>query len=73
MRRATAQVIDAVQEAPGCRIEELVRRCTECSWHDVFEALSRLKRDGRLELVSNELGIYHVALGARRPRTVKHR
>lgn len=66
-------MLQAVRYAPGCRVEDLVLSCPGFTWCEVFEALVRLNRNGRLQLLPEQPGHYRVKLKRRRLATGKHR
>jgi len=54
------QVIDIVQRAHACDLEDVTRHCTNLTWNQVFLAVDRLSRRGELRLVSRGRGRYTV-------------
>ena len=55
-----AQVIDLVQQARACDLEEITRLCTNLTWNQVFLAVDGLSRSGELRLVPRGRGLYTV-------------
>jgi len=53
----TDRILEAVSEAPGCRIEEVVCQFPDLTWNQVFRELARLSRNGRLRLMLNRRGL----------------
>jgi len=53
----TDRILEAVSEAPGCRIEEVVCQFPDLTWKQVFHELARLSRNGQLRLLLNRRGL----------------
>ncbi len=51
------RIMEAVSEAPGCRIEEVVCRFPDLTLNQVFRELARLSRNGQLRLMLNHRGL----------------
>jgi hypothetical protein len=54
------QVIDVVQRAHDCDLEEIMRQCSNLTWNQVFFAVDRLSRRGELILIPKGRGMYAV-------------
>jgi hypothetical protein len=54
------QVIDVVQRANDCDLEEIMRQCSNLTWNQVFFAVDRLSRRGELILIPKGRGMYTV-------------
>jgi hypothetical protein len=54
------QVIDVVQRARNCDLEEIMRQCSNLTWNQVFFAVDRLSRRGELILIPKGRGMYTV-------------
>ena len=54
------QVIDVVQRAHDCDLEEIMRQCSNLTWNQVFFAVDRLSRRGELLLIPKGRGMYTV-------------
>ena len=54
------QVIDVVQRAHDCDLEEIMRQCSNLTWNQVFFAVDRLSRRGELILIPKGRGMYTV-------------
>ncbi len=52
------QVIDIVRKAHICDLEEVARQCTDLTWNQVFLAVDRLSRNGKIKLVPSGRGAY---------------
>lgn len=51
IQTATTQaVMDMVLGSQGCDLEEIVRRCPELTWNQVFLEIDRLSRNGEVAL-----------------------
>jgi hypothetical protein len=51
------RILEAVSDAPGCRIEEVVRQFPDLTWKQVFHEVARLSRNGQLRLMLNRRGL----------------
>ena len=56
------QVIDLVQRACACDLEEITRHCTNLTWNQVFLAVDGLSRSGHLRLIFQGRGLYTVTV-----------
>jgi hypothetical protein len=63
---AEEAVLEMVERVGPCSLDDLVGQLPHFSWGEVFVAVDRMSRDGRL--VIRQLGYltYHVALSSRR-------
>jgi hypothetical protein len=59
---AEDQVIDIIRSAPMCDLEEVMRRCLNLTWNQVFLAVDHLSRTGRVRLVPTKEGSYTLTL-----------
>jgi hypothetical protein len=53
-------VLDIVRRTYSCDLEEVSRHCTDLTWNQVFLAVDRLSRNGKIMLMPRGLGIYTV-------------
>jgi hypothetical protein len=51
-------IIDIVRRAQTCDLEEVARQCTDLTWNQVFLAVDRLSRNGRIKLTPRGRGAY---------------
>ena len=56
------QVIDLVQRAGSCDLEDTTRHCTNLTWNQVFFAVDGLSRSGHLRLMFRGRGLYTVTV-----------
>lgn len=68
---ATAQglgpiILNLVEQNPDCDLEELVARCPQTTWNQVFLALDTLSRLGEVTLRQQGVGRYKIALAPRK-------
>jgi hypothetical protein len=54
------QVIDIVRRADACDIEEVTRQCPDLTWNQIFLAVDRLSRNGKIKLTPSGRGAYTV-------------
>ena len=52
------QVIDIVSRTHFCDLEEIMRQCVNLTWNQVFFAVDRLSRSGKIDLVPRGRGMY---------------
>ena len=55
---AEDQVIDILHRAQACDLEEVTRQCPDLTWNQVFLAVDRLSRSGKIKLVPSGRGTY---------------
>ena len=53
----TDRILEAVSEAPGCRIEDVVGQFPDLTWNQIFRELGRLSRNRQLRLMVNRRGL----------------
>lgn len=53
----TDRILEAVSEAPGCRIEDVVGQFPDLTLKQVFREVARLSRNGQLRLMLNRQGL----------------
>ena len=56
----TGRILEAVANAPGYRIEELVYLFPDLTWSQVFHEVNRLSRNGQLRLMLDGRGVFTV-------------
>ncbi len=56
------QIIDIVCRTPACGLEDLVHRCPNLTWNQLFLAVDHLSRTGEVRLVPAKGGGYIVSL-----------
>jgi hypothetical protein len=52
------QVVDIVRRTHVCDLEEVMRQCVNLTWNQVFFAVDRLSRSGKIRLESRGRGSY---------------
>ena len=55
---AEDQVIDILLHTRTCDLEEIMRRCSNLTWNQVFLAVDRLSRNGKIMLMPRGRGLY---------------
>lgn len=63
------RILDAVQYAPGCQLDELLLSVPELTWNQVFLEVDRLSRTGQLRMTAMGKGTYTIWLPDRRKNT----
>jgi hypothetical protein len=53
----TDRIMEAVSEAPGSRIEDVVDQFPDLTWNQIFRELGRLSRNRQVRLVVNRRGL----------------
>lgn len=56
------QVIDVLHRTQMCDLEEVTRQCINLTWNQVFLAVDRLSRSGKILLKTGKRGTYAVTL-----------
>jgi hypothetical protein len=64
-RSAEGAVLEMLHKAGPCCLDDLVMKLPEFSWSQVFLAVDRMSRHGRLLLRRLRYSSYHVALATR--------
>ncbi len=54
----TEQILDVLQHAPNCPLDDLVEKCPGFTWNQVFLEVDRLSRTGQVQLMNKGSGIY---------------
>ncbi len=60
--RIDRRLFDFIGRSPGCTIDDILLECRDLSWNQVFFALDRLTREGRVRLFPVGRGLYQVHL-----------
>lgn len=58
------QVMEVIVCTPGTALDDIVLKCPQLSWNQVFSAIDRLVRDGVVTLMPQGRGTYLVSLSA---------
>jgi hypothetical protein len=61
----TDRILNAIRQAPDCTLEELMSKCPDLTWGQLFLELNRLHRTGALKLTSKAMGSFTVSLQTR--------
>jgi len=56
----THRILDAIAQAPGCRIEDLAALFPEMTMKEIFYTLGSLSRHGHLRLIVDTQGSFAV-------------
>lgn len=54
------RVMEIVIRSPGCDVDELVLKCPDLTWNQVFLEIDRLSRAGQIMLTQKGPGLYSV-------------
>ncbi len=57
-----SQILEAVQRAPGCLLDNLIESCPDLTWNQVFIEVDALSRAGQLQLTWLGHGDYSLML-----------
>ena len=60
----THRILGMLADRPGLLLDQLLDRCPNTTWNQVFAVVDRLSRTGEIRLTANGIGRYHVALPA---------
>jgi hypothetical protein len=55
-------------DQPGILLDQLLDRCPDATWNQVFAVVDRLSRTGEIRLTAKGVGRYHVDLHAAQHR-----
>jgi len=59
-------ILDQLRESGPCRLDDVVTYHPNLTWGEVFIAVDRMSRDGRLSLRQLGYSTYQISLGSRR-------
>ena len=65
----TDRILDAVHDAPGCQLDDLVLRVPELTWNQVFLEVDRLSPTGQVRVTAMGEGTYAIRLPKKEKRT----
>ena len=68
----THRILGMLADQPGLPLEQLLDRCQDTTWNQVFAVVDRLSRTGDIRLTAKGMGRYHVELHAAVHRTAIH-
>ena len=57
-------IIEKLGENGPCSLDDIVKALSNSSWGEVFLAVDRMSRDGRLVLHQNNYSAYQISLGS---------
>jgi len=66
------RVMNAILHEPGCDMDDLLARCPDLTWNQVFHELDRLSRAGRVVLKQTGRGHYAIAPAKANESRVTH-
>ena len=58
----THRILGMLADRPGLLLDQLLDRCPDTTWNQVFAVVDCLSRTGAIRLTANGIGRYHVAL-----------
>ena len=64
----TQRILGMLADQPGLLLNQLLDRCPDATWNEVFAVVDHLSRTGGIRLTGKGMGRYHVEL-----RTAQHR
>ncbi|TKB88690.1 MAG: hypothetical protein E8D41_14875 [Nitrospira sp.] len=56
------RILAVLTDQSGLLLEELLDRCPDATWNQVFAVVDHLSRIGEIRLTAKGMGKYHVAL-----------
>jgi hypothetical protein len=65
MMSIEAAILDRLWESAPCSFDDLVAFFPDLTWGEVFSAVDRMSRDGRLSLRQVDYSNYEISLGPR--------
>ena len=60
----THRILGMLADEPGFPLDELLDRCPDATWNQVFAVVDHLSRTGDIRLTPQGMGKYHVNLHA---------
>lgn len=64
MNPVEAAIIETLQRSGPCRLDDVVTSLPNSSWGEVFAAVDRMSRDGRVLLHQHGFSTYQLSLGS---------
>jgi hypothetical protein len=64
----THRILGMLADQPGLLLDQLLDRCPDATWNQVFAVVDRLSRSGDIRLTAKGMGKYHVDLQAAQHR-----
>lgn len=58
----TSRILAMLADQSGITLEQLLDRCPDVTWNQIFVVVDRLSRTGEIRLTAKGIGRYHVAL-----------
>ena len=53
------RILGMLADQPGLLLDQLLDRCPDATWNQVFAVVDRLSRTGEIRLTTNGIGRYH--------------
>ena len=69
----THRILGMLADQPGLALDQLLDRCPDATWNQVFAVVDRLSRSGDIRLTAIGMGKYHVDLQAAQHRQGMHK
>ena len=57
----SCRILAILADQPGLLMEQILDRCPEATWNQVFSEVDRLSRTGEIRMTARAPGVYHVA------------
>lgn len=68
----TQRLLGMLVDQPGVLLDQLLDRCPNATWNEVFAVVDHLSRTGSIRLTGKGMGRYHVELHAAQHRLAIH-
>ena len=68
-----AAIVETLQRGGPCYLDDVVTSIPNSSWREIFAAVDRMSRDGRLVLHQQSYSAYQVSLGSQFPHSINVR
>jgi hypothetical protein len=65
-------VVEMLQRTGSCSLDDLVIQLPNLSWSEIFGAIDRMSRDGRLSLRRLPRATYHITLSCNMRHSAHH-
>jgi len=69
----TQQVLELIEREPNSALDEIIQKCPDLTWNQIFLVIDHLSREGIIQLVPYGQGNYAVRLSSiRKPSVQNH-
>lgn len=69
----TQRVLELLVRVPNSALDEIVLKCPDLTWNQIFLVIDRLSREGDIQLIPHGRGNYTVRLSRTQEPSVENR